>query len=67
MSDTAEVLEPFDCPRCAVTVTERFWGPCRACREELVAVQRTEPGVDIGTGRFEPAMHVVPNHVATKD
>lgn len=61
----------FDCPRCSKQVTERFWGPCTACREELVASLRRETSGDDGDladgGRFEPSMNVVPNHVATKD
>jgi hypothetical protein len=62
--------EPFDCPRCGAPVEERLWGPCRACRAQLVASYARET-VALGTAtepsRFEPAMHVVPNHVATKD
>lgn len=63
-------LEPhlFDCPRCATQVEERFWGPCGRCRSELTAGQRGQAAEAARpTGRFEPAMHVVPNHVATKD
>lgn len=47
---------------------ERFWGPCQSCREELVRAQQGE-ATDAPTESvpFEPAMHVVPNHVATKD
>ncbi len=67
MTGTDE-LETFQCPRCGQTAQERFWGPCRACREQLVATYRSEEtGGDVETSRFEPAMHVVPNHVATKD
>jgi hypothetical protein len=63
-----DLLPPFDCPRCGSTVTERFWGPCRSCRQVLVATHRGDgAGEVVGSGRFEPAMHVVPNHVATKD
>ena len=56
----------FSCPRCGTETAARLWGPCAACRESLVAsvqgeVRQVEPG------RFEPAMHVVPNQVATKD
>jgi hypothetical protein len=61
-------LPPFACPRCKSTATERFWGPCRSCREALVAAHRGDgAGEIVGAGRYEPAMHVVPNHVATKD
>lgn len=62
-------LDPFTCPRCAATVTERFWGPCSSCREQLKAAHGSTGSGEIGveSTRFEPAMHVVPNHVATKD
>lgn len=67
-SDLSDDAEPasFTCPRCAATVTERFWGPCGRCRGELVATVRGE-AARVEVGRFEPSMHVVPNHVATKD
>jgi hypothetical protein len=58
----------FACPRCHIEVTERLWGPCSQCRQELVATlggPGTEPPAS--PTRFEPAVHVVPNHVATKD
>ena len=58
--------QPFACPRCGVTVTERFWGPCAACRSALVAAHRGQ-ATEVETTRFEPAMHVTPNHVATKE
>ena len=66
-------LQAFDCPRCNTPVEERFWGPCTRCRGELVAAQgvaaqRGAASAEVSAGtRFEPAMHVVPNHVATKD
>jgi hypothetical protein len=70
MTGTDEEPQPFECPRCGATVDERFWGPCRACRSELVATLGRD-GVDEAGGaeasRFEPAMHVVPNHVATRE
>lgn len=56
----------FACPRCSATVEERFWGPCSRCRAELVAAHRGE-AVEVESTRFEPSMHVTPNHVATKD
>jgi hypothetical protein len=59
-------LDPFGCPRCGRTVAERLWGPCSGCRAELVAAVRGE-AQEIEAGRFEPAMHVVPNQVATKE
>jgi hypothetical protein len=57
---------PFACPRCGSTVTDRFWGPCQSCRNELTAVIRGH-AEQLETRRYEPVMHVVPNHVATKD
>lgn len=66
-----EPLEPFACPRCAATVTERFWGPCGSCRAQLVEAFGPAGGdgadAAMASTRFEPAMHVVPNHVATRD
>jgi hypothetical protein len=47
-------------------VTDRLWGPCQSCRKQLTAVMRRE-AEEVQTERYEPAMHVVPNHVATKD
>ena len=64
---TGEDLDPFACPRCGREVSERFWGPCRDCRAELVETHSGEARDAPSGGRFEPAMHVVPNHVATKD
>ncbi len=61
-----ETEQTFACPRCGTDVTERFWGPCSSCRAALVAAVRTEAH-QVEAGRYEPAMHVVPNHVATKD
>lgn len=67
--ETREVSDDelrFDCPRCASAVAERFYGPCAACRAELRAhLGGTRRDVD--AGRYEPAMNVVPNQVATKD
>ena len=60
----------FACPRCHTEVDERLWGPCAHCRQELVATlggRGSESAHDPAPARFEPAMHVVPNHVATKD
>jgi hypothetical protein len=47
-ADTAGAGQPrttFTCPRCAAEVTERFWGPCTACRRQLApaATEATAP------------------------
>ena len=65
----ALATDTFDCPRCGEQVTERFWGPCTACRQQLTANAAAAGRQDesFESSRFEPAMHVTPNHVATKD
>lgn len=67
MEDTA-LADPstFTCPRCNSEVTERFWGPCASCRSELVASVRAEAH-EVEAEKFEPAMNVTPNFIATKD
>ncbi len=59
----------FACPRCSSPVTERFYGPCEACRRQLRAEQGSEStgAPEAERTMFEPKMNVVPNHVATKD
>ena len=60
----------FRCPRCGQPAHERFYGPCTPCRQQLVAAFSADgiaPEAEGATARFEPGMHVVPNHVATKD
>ena len=56
----------FACPRCGGPATERFYGPCSQCRSALTAAYQ---GVarEVESERFEPKLHVVPNHVATKE
>ena len=64
----------FRCPRCGTPAHERFFGPCAGCRADLndrigvaAGPEGEPPPLPASSGRFEPAMHVVPNHVATKD
>jgi hypothetical protein len=57
----------FECPRCHSAVSERFYGPCAACRAQLnekfyKAPEQGTPAPE--AARFEPKMHVVPNNVA---
>jgi hypothetical protein len=70
VSLVANLEASFPCPRCHREVTERFYGPCGECREQLVASQGGE-GHELGATStdhfFEPKMNVVPNHVATKE
>ena len=54
------------CPRCGHEASERFYGPCSSCREEL----RSTLGGDaraLDTAEYEPKMNVTPNAVALKD
>jgi hypothetical protein len=56
----------FECPRCGRGVTERFYGPCSACRSALRAdLGGAQREADLAG--FEPKMNVVPNQIATKD
>ncbi len=61
-----ETTDPFACPRCGVEVEERYYGPCATCRTSLRDSHGGEQR-QVEAGRFEPAMHVTPNAVATKD
>jgi hypothetical protein len=54
------------CPRCHGQATERFYGPCQPCREQLRATIGLEAH-DVETEAFEPKMNVTPNAVALKD
>ena len=56
----------IDCPRCAKPVTERFYGPCDACRDELRATQQNDK-TDAEAAEYEPKMNVVPNAIASKE
>ena len=56
----------FTCPRCGGAVTERFSGPCDACRVELRAKYLGE-GRIVEVAEYEPKMNVTPNAVALKD
>ncbi|GAC1313795.1 MAG: hypothetical protein NVSMB16_10550 [Acidimicrobiales bacterium] len=56
----------FACPRCGDHAEAQYWGPCAACRDQLVAAAGRE-GRAVDVGAYEPKMNVVPNQVATKD
>jgi len=67
MDDTAPPDSlTFDCPRCAAETTERFYGPCQGCRNQLRAALSGEQR-DVDVQEYEPKMNVTPNAVATKD
>ena len=54
------------CPRCAQPVSQRFYGPCSACREALRASIKIEAR-NVAAVAYEPKMNVMPNQVATKE
>lgn len=66
--DPAPMTDTFDfaCPRCDAAVTDRFWGPCPSCRQELRATVRGTAH-EVEAVAYEPKMNVTPNAVATKD
>lgn len=66
MDGGGEAPIDFSCPRCGNAATARFYGPCRDCRQQLVAALGGRAR-HVEAERFEPAMHVVPNQVATKE
>ena len=67
VGDPASVIA--ECPRChRPDGTRRFYGPCDACRAELVAAYSSGEAAGPAVHQaFEPKMHVTPNFVATKD
>ena len=54
------------CPRCGVSASQRFYGPCEVCRTQLRAMFRGE-GREIVVAEYVPKMNVTPNAVALKD
>lgn len=64
MTDPADLT--VTCPRCGAEVQERFYGPCRGCRDDLRTAFAREGRV-IDLAEYEPKVNVTPNAVATKD
>ena len=56
----------FECPRCAASVTEEFYGPCSSCHADLRTKFQSEGRV-VELAEYEPKMNVTPNAVALKD
>lgn len=69
LQEALDALDETDriCPRCAQPTTARFHGPCTQCRTELAANRLDITDTTEIDTAFVPAMHVVPNQVATKD
>jgi hypothetical protein len=64
-AEDAELLT-FDCPRCATSVTEPYYGPCSTCRTTLRALIGGEAR-EVEDVAYEPKMNVTPNAVALKE
>ncbi len=62
MADQNEIT----CPRCRRAAIVRFYGPCDACRSELVA-KMAGTRHHLVSKSYEPKANVVPNFVATKE
>ena len=60
-----DVLD-FTCPRCQLPASQRHYGPCDSCIEQLKATQ-TLNKQDAVVEDYVPKMNVTPNAVATKD
>ena len=56
----------FTCPRCGNDATDEFYGPCPACRSDLLAKFQGEAR-EVEVAEYEPKMNVTPNAVALKD
>lgn len=59
-------LIDFICPRCSMSASARFYGPCGSCSQQL-RDSLGSVGHDIEVAAYEPKMNVTPNAVATKD
>ncbi len=66
MADADALLE-ITCPRCGAEVSQRFAGPCEACRADLRASMGGAPGAAVEARPYEPKMNVTPNAVATRE
>lgn len=56
----------FACPRCGADVTEAFYGPCGACRDDL-ALRLSGEAREVTVAAYEPKVNVTPNAVASKE
>lgn len=60
---TTELLD-FTCPRCAAGVVAPFYGPCDACRAQLIETMQVASR-EVETEAYVPKMNVVANNVAS--
>lgn len=54
------------CPRCASSMTARYYGPCEGCRSELRATIGGDPGRFVESD-YVPKVNVTANAVALKE
>lgn len=66
LTEPAPESQSYTCPRCAISVTESWYGPCGNCRAELRSTHRGERR-ELAQVEYIPKMNVTPNAVATKD
>ncbi|MGH9113797.1 MAG: hypothetical protein ACRDZN_16085 [Acidimicrobiales bacterium] len=66
MPDAATTTLAYACPVCGEHVTERFYGPCEACRGALRATAAGEART-VEEQAYEPKVNVTPNAVAFRD
>ena len=68
VSDTADSIT-YRCPRCSNQVTERYYGPCTDCRNDLRSRFASTDGDAkvISIADYVPKVNVTPNAVALKD
>ena len=64
--ESLELPDTFTCPRCSSEVSERFYGPCSSCRDQL-RLSLGGDAKDVQLADYEPKMNVTPNAVALKD
>lgn len=64
--DPPTELVEFTCPRCSEPVSERLYGPCAPCRQQLRATLGGEQR-EVAAAEYVPKMNVTPNAVAQKD
>jgi hypothetical protein len=56
----------FDCPRCKAPASERMYGPCSDCIEQLRETQGLGQK-EVLVEDYVPKMNVVPNAIASKE
>ena len=66
LTEPAPESQNYNCPRCAISVTEPWYGPCGNCRAELRSTHGGERR-ELTKVEYIPKMNVTPNAVATKD